>query len=1004
MKKTLFKARLFGTAALTAAAVSTSLSIPSWAAVDEIVVTSERREASIQSVPIAVTAFDAESLRDQQIEGFSDLQLNAPNTNYTKSNFTGTNFLIRGIGTNVIATSADAGVGIHVNDAPGGRTFEVNYYDVERVEILRGPQGTLYGRNSTGGAVNFITNKPVMDETLGNLQLTYGNFDQKQITAMYNMPLGDNFAIRIAGDKLKRDGFTKNLYTGNKIDGRDQWSGRFSARYTPSEDTTVDLMLEQYEEDSNRSRAQKQLCSKDMSNPNVVALGCTPEALGFDQPYSSATAFQILGSVELATFLDGGSGAISSFSTGSLQIDANAGVTTPTDMRTVNLDFEPQYHASQTLARFQIQHDFDQHTVTLLTGYAKDKTWSRQDYDYVVGSPLTMFGDGPGIYDAFIDGAGCPGGLGLPFDCFDLDMLFGIDNGITTPTEAAIMLEQLMNFTVTGDPLGTPGPFTNTYSQGLYPISAPNPGDNDTGMFGGSILGFFDRAVAYDQSDGYNENFTQEIRINSNFDGPFNYILGGFYLRQESSGSYYVLQTALDHLAAAFSAATNIGAFLTNDPSSIWQLTSPYFRTDTGKYDLKSWAVFGEGYYDINDDMKFTVGLRYTEDDKSIQSRNPLFATLSTCPTGVSSTCPAYLHQENKWGEMTGRIGVDWNADLSFTDQTLIYAFFSRGYKGGGFNPPFTAAQAVLAGENPAVTFEPEFIKSIEIGMKNTLFNGTLQLNLTGFHYDYEGMQVTNIILNTSVNENTDATLWGLEAEWIWAPNDSFMMNGNVSYLNSEAEGAFLDPANPTGALDADPASANTEVALFKDINLQTSGGYCVLINDGMADAAFDATVAAIQAGFLAGQPFTSCPNLKGLVDGGAFGPDVSFALGVDSNINGNQLPMSPELSFKIGAQYTHHLANEGKLSGRIDYYWQDDMYARLFNGPTDKIESWDVWNATLGYESPDGKWFARAYVQNIADDDHVTGSYKTSPSTGLFTNLFTLDPRTYGLTVGVNF
>jgi outer membrane receptor protein involved in Fe transport len=764
-------------------------------------------------------------------------------------------------------------------------------------------------------------------------------------------------------------------------------------------------MVEYYEEDSNRSRSQKQLCSKDTTNPDFMALGCTPEALGLEQPYSGATAFQILASAELGGLADGGTGAISTFSTGSLFVDANLGVTTDPDLRKVSLDFDPEYAGDQTLARFQIQHDFDQHTLTLLTGYSEGSTVSRQDYDGVVGGVLTMGGWGPGVYDGAIDGAGCGFGPGLPFDCFDMDTAVPglIDNGITTPAEAAIMAELMANFAATGDPYGTPGPFTGTYSMGLFPISEPNPDAFDTGIWGGSILGFSDRAVAYDQSDGYNNNFSQEIRINSNFDGAFNYVLGGFYMRQESGGSYYVMQTALDQLAANFSAATNVGSgAIFGAPVPVFALSSPYFRTDTKKYDLKSWAIFGEGYYEIYDDLKLTVGLRYTEDDKSISSRNPLFATLSTC-AAVAVDCPPYLHQENKWGEMTGRIGVDWDADFSFTDSTLLYGFFSRGYKGGGFNPPFTAEQEELAGlagigVDTGTTFEPEFLKSFEVGMKNTLLDGSLRLNLSAFHYTYEGMQVTNIVLNNSVNENTDAKLYGVEVEWIYAPNENLMFNGNVSYLNSDAEGSFLDPANPTGAL----STAASEVALFKDINLTTSGGNCVYINDGLAPAAFDAAVAfALGLAGIPGTPFASCPGM-GLVALGM--PDVSFSLGVDSVIDGNQLPMSPEFSFKIGGQYTHYFDNEGTLTGRVDYFWQDDMYARLFNGPTDLIESWDTWNAAITYNAPDEAWFVRAGIKNILDDDHITGSYKTSPSTGLFTNIFTLDPRTYGVTVGFNF
>jgi hypothetical protein len=359
-----------------------------------------------------------------------------------------------------------------------------------------------------------------------------------------------------------------------------------------------------------------------MTNPDVIALGCTPEALGLDQPYSSATAFQILASWEVANSLDSGSGAISSFATGTLLADGNLGVTAPADLRTVSMDFDPEYAGDQTLARFQIQHDFDQHTLTLLTGYAEGKTVSRQDYDGVVGNVLTMYGGsghpafglpgittdyaavlgyapsllGSTIYDTFPGAVPAPGcgvlGALVPFDCNGLDAAFGVPDGMTSSGEAAAMLELLMNFTSTGDPLGTPGPFTGTYTMGLFPISEPNPNQLDSGIWGGLFLGFSDRAVSYDQSDGYSNNFSQEIRINSDFDGAFNYVLGGFYMRQEDGGSYYVMQTALDHLAAAFSAATNIGPALANDPSMIWQLSPSVFDTPKMTNQFKAAILF----------------------------------------------------------------------------------------------------------------------------------------------------------------------------------------------------------------------------------------------------------------------------------------------------------------------------------------------------------------------------------------------------------------------------
>ncbi len=128
----------------------------------EIVVTAQRQNETLQSVPIAVSAFNAEALEKQQIKNSSDLMLTLPNITFTKTGFTSSSFTIRGVGDLCVGVSCDAATGIHINGSPtpSTRLFETEFFDLERVEVLRGPQGTLFGRNATSGVVNFISAKP----------------------------------------------------------------------------------------------------------------------------------------------------------------------------------------------------------------------------------------------------------------------------------------------------------------------------------------------------------------------------------------------------------------------------------------------------------------------------------------------------------------------------------------------------------------------------------------------------------------------------------------------------------------------------------------------------------------------------------------------------------------------------------------------------------------------------------------------------------------------------
>ena len=192
--------------------------------IEEIIVTAQKTEQNIQDVPIAVTAFDTGSLELQQIETFGDIQFNAPNITFTKGNFTGSNFVIRGVNSYTVAASGDSGVAFHINNVPvPTRIFETEYYDLERVEILRGPQGTLYGASSTGGSVNMLFASP-SDEFESSVELEVGDYDHRKIKAMINAPISDGLSMRIAGLMLERNGFSENLFPGREgedLDGRD---------------------------------------------------------------------------------------------------------------------------------------------------------------------------------------------------------------------------------------------------------------------------------------------------------------------------------------------------------------------------------------------------------------------------------------------------------------------------------------------------------------------------------------------------------------------------------------------------------------------------------------------------------------------------------------------------------------------------------------------------------------------------------------------------------------
>ncbi|MEH6568709.1 MAG: TonB-dependent receptor [Halioglobus sp.] len=125
---------------------------------------------------------------------------------------------------------------------------------------------------------------------------------------------------------------------------------------------------------------------------------------------------------------------------------------------------------------------------------------------------------------------------------------------------------------------------------------------------------------------------------------------------------------------------------------------------------------------------------------------------------------------------------------------------------------------------------------------------------------------------------------------------------------------------------------------------------------------------------------------------------------GIPAQLDGNELPNSPEFSINLGIGYSWQLSGGMEVVAATNYYWQEEFYSRVFNAPNDKVDSWEVWNATLTLYSANQDWFAELWGRNLADDDNITGQYLGDQNVGLATNQFLLEPRTYGVSLGYNF
>ncbi len=789
-------------------------------AVETVTVTSSKLGgADVQSIPISITALSQEQLTQTQTAGGPDLVKQVPNLTFTKTNFTGYNIQIRGIGTQAISVTTDPAVAVAFNDIPFIRNhfFEQEFYDVAQAEVLRGPQGTLYGRNATAGVVNLVSAKPA-DQYEAMASVDVGNYNNRRLEAMLNIPvIGDKLDIRAAGEWTKRDGYSYNATTNKPVDGRDLWSSRLTIGFHPIEQLHANLVWEHFSEDDDRMRTAKQLCKKDLGPISVDGLditnlpsadnnilnqssfwrafmsqGCLPTSLYSKDAFETPNGQAIPIVFALQNVFNALGGAYGGFLIP--QSDPYASKTQSTNLRVIESDLTPTYKAKNDV--IELNADFavtPALVITSQTGYNKDELRSTEDFNRFNTAPNFL------TPDIGTDGAG---------------------------------------------PL------------------MPN------GVYCDPQLGCSTKFVGEDLSQESAWQFSQEVRIASSFSGPFNFTAGANYLHYQTREDYFVFLNLLSlaaqgtngqgagddftrcyynsaggtgprtsapipavpyysqdagasQLAVASNAGCNDETFpgahfpgTYIDPNSINSLDGNghnYFRSNN-PYRLNSFAGFGEAYYQVAPEIKLTAGLRWTDDSKRFWNI-PSWVFLE----GGGYPVESVINQE--WKEWTGRFNVNWTPKLDFTDETMVYASYARGYKGGGANPPGPqgSEQSPSSQLTHPATFAPEFINAFELGTKNSLLNGDLTLNGDVFYYDYKGYQISQIVDRTSINLNFDAKVKGAEVEATWEPLPGLRFNFAGGYEDSSVN-------NGQSAIDLmDRTAGHTDWTIIKPFVTETS-------------------------------------------------------------------------------------------------------------------------------------------------------------------------------------
>ncbi|PVM84132.1 TonB-dependent receptor [Caulobacter radicis] len=975
------------------------------AALEEVVVTARRMEERIIDVPVSVSAFSAQQLNDLKIEGGSELLRGVPNVSFSKDNFTGYNFAIRGVGTKAMSVTADPAVAISFNNTAllRNRLFEQEYFDVQRVEVLRGPQGTLYGRNATAGVVNMLPNAPKLGEFTAEAQGEVGNYDSRRARGFVNLPLGETLALRFAGALTQRDGFDFNTTTDQNVNGRDLWSTRVGALWKPNARFSANLLWEHFNEDDDRSRTGKQLCTRGAPPKDILwtdpsgasrtspvftrwtmdslTPGCQNKSLYTDAAYGTPNGRGmplVTGLITILPFTTRG-GPDNDTYLFRMGIDpfGSASGRQSTDLREIATFYDPKFKAENDVVQLNLEFDLTPRlTLHSQTLYMEDSYYGSQDF--------FRYDPAPGL--------------------------------IANREGRALKADW------------------NAW------LGAPI---NGNGTFVDPQLGTLDRLAAVDISQSKSSQYSQEFRLQSSFDGRFNFNLGANYLKFKTQEDYYIFSNAFTMIAVQQNLSANYNPDCTPktatakpnacvyiDPNPIDKIDGQghnYYRSlDLAR--TESWAVFGEGYFKLSDKLRMTAGLRYTEDTKStIPVPTQLLAADSFWGGGtVGKGYPRGPEQTQNWSAVTGRLAVDYKPDLSFTDDSLVYASYSRGYKAGGGNPP--GPDWNEANSNyPKLprTFDPEYVDAFELGTKNALQGGRLMLNASAFYYDYKDYQVSQFIDRSMHTETFDAKTWGLELEAAWTPVRNFRLDATLGWLQTRIA------SGETSVDVMDRLQGRTDYTVMRP--WPTSPMTCIVPNEilGRYIQNLDVKQAASSS---TGQIFIKmlCPGptvfQNGFLPGSAWsnayrdqwGPLVYNPLtyidpvtgvhatnqgrGFSADLGGNSLPNAPELTFNLGAQYRINLPGSWDMTLRGDYYRQSDSFARVYNSEYDRLKSWQNVNLSATVVNREHDLALQVYVKNVLNDTPITDAYTGPDELGNFTNVFTLDPRIIGVSLRKGF
>ncbi len=813
-------------------------------ALEEVTVYAQKRAQSILEVPVSVASYDADLLDQAQVRDLSDLQQVAPSLVFNSSTgATQSIMTIRGIGTAGQNSGLEQSVGVFIDGVYRGRPGAAlgDFVDIEAVEVLRGPQGTLFGRNTSAGVISVRSKKPSY-ETGGNVSMSAGDYGYKQIKASATGPLiEDKLAYRLSATWQERDGFVENAVTGKEYNDKDRTTVRAQVLWDIDEDTSLRVMADYTDTD--------ELCCA----PVPVFYG--PATLGLIA--NPAAPFPINAPVQ-------------GYDAGNYTAPEHTYSGGYTDIGDYKTDRNDEFAGDDSIIDGGISFEYqtalnDSLDLTAIVAHRFFETSPFGDVD-MTAADIWRGGRSQDIEE----------------NSFELRLSYSKDN--------------------------------IDWTAGLY---------------------YFD----------------QEIDAGGDFEWG-------------EDGSTYLANVGAARLAGlGVASGGNPGeiGFLLNFANLLDGATPDSNLVGTGSqeeisYEAESLALFGQATWHINEDLSWTFGLRYSEEEKEadyvVTSDDPFSQTDLSDPAFAFGTDPAQntfaalralqLHlpvgaSSDKYDDDNVSVATSINYELSET--MSIYGRYAQGYKAGGLNLNGAVGQSP---GNPVADlanndFDAEETESFEFGIKSFLLDRTLQLNATVFYQTVEDFQ-TNSFDGASFTLRNAGEIEGkgIEIDYMWNPSENWVLTGGLVLQDIE----YADFENGPSTIAQQEAAGLMNRAL----------------------------------GLVPPQDLTGeTPN---------FVSDITYAGSIT---------------------YLHELNSDLMLKTGTSYRFRSDYTTGQDNDEFTENDDYWIINANITLEAADQSWAIELWGKNLTDEEVINIAFDTPLQGGSF-SAFMDAPMTWGVTGRMNF